>query len=233
VNFDRIKEIIDKVPITLILLGYLGYVGFQYYEFENDDASPKMAKMREITGLKDANKKYESQYKELNTFVRSLEQKKIEMRELAKQLQEVKAGLSEDIDVPGFMKMVTTEGKKLNLSILALKPIGHNNHEFYGEVNFSLTYRGVFLQLVAFLERLSSLSRIIQIDKLIATSSVVNSGTRSGQLVLLNGEMNLKVFKYIGSHEDTLGRADANSNANPASTPSAISKALGGGVGTK
>ncbi len=201
---EKIKETIDKVPIVLMLVAYLAYNMFQYYTFETDSDSPKGALLRQIKTSKETNAKLQKKYEELTAFAKSLEQKKIALRELAGKLQEVKVTLSENVDVPGFMKMVTTEATKLNLSVLTLKPSGSEPQKFYGKVKFVLGFQGIFLQLVSFIQRLSNLSRIIHIDSI----KVESVGSNVSKFIMLKGELELVVFRYIGSQEDKLGAAE-------------------------
>lgn len=200
-NADALKDIVAKLPTTLLLVAYLAYLGFQYYSFDYDDASPKKAREKEIVALKQINVKLTEKYKQLDKFAKSLEVKKVELRGLAKELQEVKTVLTENFDVPGVMKLVTTEAKKLNFSVLGLKPMGTEKRQFYGEATFVLNFKGVYTQLVAFLDRLSNLNRIVQADKV----KIASTGPGTGKFVLIEGEIELKVFNYIGSTEDSLG----------------------------
>ncbi len=205
---ENIKETFEKIPINFLLVLFVAYLGFTYFSFESDELSQKKVKQKEIAVLRGVNTKLESKYRELNLFVKSLEKKKIDLRKLAMELQDVKAVLTENIDVPGFMKLVTTEAKRLNFSVLSLKPKGSKSHGFYAEESFDLTFRGVFVQFAQFLDRIANLTRIIQIENLKITSV----GSNSGRFVILEGFMELKVFKYLGSVEDLIGKSEGESS---------------------
>jgi Tfp pilus assembly protein PilO len=230
VNSDKLKEIIEKIPFSFLLVLYLGYLGSEYYAFENDEASAKVMKVKEVSNQKAMNLRLEAKVKELSQFAKTLDQKKVELRRLAQDLQEVKASLPESVDVPAFMKMIITEAKKLNLTVMGLNPTGVANQEYYAEQSFTLTFRCIFAQLVAFLDRLSNLNQIVRIDAI----RLRTSGSDSARFVFVEGELELSTFKYRGSKADTLGQTNEPGAATPSnvSDPNASKPALPGGTGT-
>jgi Tfp pilus assembly protein PilO len=213
VNTDRIIELINRFIIPVVFL-LLAYVGYDTYTFFTDPAQPILTKQKEIDTANLNRTKLEKKLKEVNTFVESLEQKKVELRRLAQELQGMKETLSDRVDTANFMKMVLTESKKVGVTVLSLKPAGSVSKEYYTEQNFSFQYRGVFAQVVNFLERMTNVAEIVRVDNF----NMKPVGVSKGKLVQLEGTLELKTFTYLGSKADTLGSADPKSDgANPKS----------------
>lgn len=201
-KIEEISAQINRIPFSILLIGAIAYFGYDYYTFDYDPGSPKNLKIAENRALKENNLKLGIKIKENTEFLQTLEQKKQYLRGLARELQEAKVTFSDTSDTPGFMKMVAIEAKKLNLSVLGLKPKPLVPGQYYAEMPFEMKFQGVFVQLVAFLNRLSNLNRIIQPDSI--RIKVVGGNTT--RFVLLDGEIELKIFKYVGSKEDEIGK---------------------------
>lgn len=206
---EKIKELIDKIPIGLILTCYLAYLGYDYYSFANSGSSPLGIKKAEIAGAKNANAKLQKKIKELDIFVKNLETKKSELRNLAQELQNMKGTLSENLDLPLFMKMVFTEAKKVGISVESLEPIQPVAQEYYSEIGFKMTFKGVFSQLIDFLDRLSNVTQIIRADRI----NLNSTGVSAGKYAEIHGELIISTYKYQGSKADVLGKVDNSSNS--------------------
>jgi Tfp pilus assembly protein PilO len=200
VSNERINEIIEKIPITLLLVCYFGYLGFDYYSFIKDESSPLLMKSANIEAVTQSNKKIEERIKKLDDFLKSLDAKKVELRRLAQELHETQGTLSETIDVPAIMKMTLTEAEKVGLRVLSLTPSGSNAKEYYVEQTFQLTFRGVYIQLIAFLKRLSAVRQIVRVD----TFKIKPLVSNRSRFVELDGTLEIKTYKYLGSKADSL-----------------------------
>ena len=73
---------------------------------------------------------------EAEEFYKSLNVKREQIRIQADQLSEKKAIISEEVDVPAFIKMLVTEAKRVGLSVYSIKPAKENKEQFYIEQNF-------------------------------------------------------------------------------------------------
>ncbi|OFZ78787.1 MAG: hypothetical protein A2583_09665 [Bdellovibrionales bacterium RIFOXYD1_FULL_53_11] len=197
------KNIFERVPFGLLLVLFLGYEGYGLYSFLNDASSPLLQKKSQIeTSRKEINSLKE-QLKQAEEFYRTLEAKKIQLRELAKKLDEMKGTLSEQLDVPGFMKTVVTEAKRIGIKVLGLKPKGAVVKEFYIEQPFEMAFHGVYVQLVVFLERIASSQKITRVDNF----SIKSVGSSLSKYVELDGTVELKVYRYLASKADELAKS--------------------------
>lgn len=196
-NTDKINEIIDKIPINLLMLIYLLYLGLDYYNFTSESASPLVQKQQEISAAKNQMEKSDKKIKELNLFVKTLDLKKSEIRRMTQELDDVKASLPEVIDIPRIMKMMITEAKKAGISVTSLRPTSPKDSEFYTEQPFTLTFRGIYPQLMTLLDRLSNITDIIRVDHF-----NIKAGDPSRKYVELEGSLEIKIYKYLSNRAD-------------------------------
>ncbi len=195
---EQIKNLINKVPIKILVFLFILYEGLELHQFTSDPGSPLNTKQLEIVAAKGVRTKLDAKIKEANAFVKTLEKKKSEILKLTLELQSMKETLSDRADVPTFMKMIITESKKLGVTVLSLKPVGNSAKEYYVEQNFKFTFRCVFAQLTSFLERLSNVSEIVRVESF-EMKPVSNS---LGKFVLLDVGIEMKTYKYVGSAAD-------------------------------
>lgn len=199
-NLDRLREFMEKIPVPLLTMGVLGYFGYDYYTFMNGSDSPLFMKNTELTSVQAENDKLRTRVLALTKFIRELESKKAELRQLAVKLDEMKATLSDSFDVPSFMQMTVTEAKKIGLTVVALRPQERINREYYAEQPFEFSFKGVYVQLLVFLHRLSQSQTIVRVDNF----SLHPSGARSTGYTSLEGTVQIKGYHYIRSKADEL-----------------------------
>jgi len=202
VNLDQLNELAKKIPVGLVFAAFCAYQAYLYYDFDSSPDAPLAAKKREIAAAKEARKKWDQKLQEANSFVRTLDGKKVELRKAALELQGMKETLSERLDIPAFMKMTITESKKLGINVVSLKPTGSDKKEFYTEQGFTLNVRCVFAQLVSFFERMSNVSDIVRVDNF--TIRPITPAT--ARYVMLDVVLNLKTYRYLGSNADKLSK---------------------------
>ena len=202
-NLEGLKEILNKLPLTAILVVFLGWLAYDYHDFTNSPDSPLLQKQGNLESLKKSNQEAVTKIKEANEFFRALDVKKSELRALAQQLSEMKATLTEDLDVPNLIKGVITEARKVGLTVVSIKPTEAKKYEYYGEQAFELAFKGVYVQLLVFLERLSSFERIVRIDNI----DMKRISSSVATYVELGGVIQLKAYRYLGSKADEVANA--------------------------
>ena len=163
---DQVKEILNKIPYLMVIVTYGLWMGYKTYLFKTDTSSPLVRKQAEISGKKNDIKTQEAKKKDLITFEKNLDVKREELRALAVRLNETKASLNEDLDVPALIKTVITEAKKIGLRVEGLRPSGEEQKEFYVESRFKLPFRGAYAQLVVFLDIISRVNKNFRVDYL-------------------------------------------------------------------
>lgn len=200
---EKLKELLQKVPWQALLVVYLLLQGWAYYEFTTSPESPLIQKQGQIVEAKKEITALGAKLKSAQEFFRSLDQKRAEIRALTQALDEMKNALTEELDVPAFVKLVATEAKKLGVNVASIRPTTSKEHEYYIEQAFDLNFSCVYVQLVVFLERIASLEKIVRIDDML----IRRLGSSTAQYVELGGTLQLKAYKYLGSKADDVARA--------------------------
>jgi Tfp pilus assembly protein PilO len=202
-NTEKIKAIVDRIPISLIMVLWAGWLGYEYWTFTTAPESPLLQKQAEVDSVKKENLALQVKLKQANDFFKSLDVKKTELRKLAQNLEELKGTLSTNVDIPGFTKMLVTEANRVGLHVLGLRPKEIVSREYYQEQPFELTFRGVYVQLLVYLDRLANVQNIVRVD-FFDIHPVSSSAAR---FVELEGTVQVNAYKYIGTKADEIGGA--------------------------
>lgn len=197
-DFEKVKEILDRIPFVGMLMVYLLWVGYQTYGFLEDPASPLQMKKTDVVKQEEKNKQLDQKVKAAKEFYKNLDVKRLTLRNLTGQLNETRATLSEENDIPGFIKLVVTEAKKVGLTVSSIQPTTETVKELWVEQKFEMQYRGVFVQLLVFLQRLANLQKIIRSDEI----DLKPVGQSNGRFVEIEGRMILQTFRYSASKTD-------------------------------
>ena len=72
---DRIKELLEKIPYTLVVIALLGWTGWSYYRFTSGGDSERNAKQAELDTVQKETDAIQAKIKAANEFYRSLDQK--------------------------------------------------------------------------------------------------------------------------------------------------------------
>ncbi len=200
---DKLKELLQKIPWQALLVCYVLLQAWGYYEFISSPESPLIQKIGQVVEAKKEIAALSTKVKAAQEFFRSLDAKRAEIRALTLQLDEMKNALTEELDVPAFIKLVATEAKKLGVNVTSIRPTVAKEHEYYFEQAFDLSFNCVYVQLLVFLERIASLEKIVRIDDLL----IRRSGPSTARYVELVGTLQLKAYRYLGSKADEVARA--------------------------
>jgi Tfp pilus assembly protein PilO len=210
-NSELIAPLIKKAILGIFVLVIFTF-GYDYYTFENDADSPLNTKKAEIVAMQTKIAGLQTKVKQAEEFYRTLENKKAELRRYAEQLSELKATVSESLDVPAFMKLIVTEAKKVGLGVVGLKPTKLTLHKYYAEQAFEMSFQGVFVQLLVFLDRMSHAQKIVRVDNFAMKPKSGNIG----KFIELVGTVEIKSYYYINTPEDEIGKTPPGGASAPA-----------------
>lgn len=199
-TYDRIKDLLEKIPFTLLAIAYGAYTGWGYFQFMTSEESVLFSKKTEYEAIQTETNSLKTRVEKTRQFLNTLDQKRVELRRLAQELEGTKATLSETLDVPGFMKTVITEAQRVGLTVVSLKPGDQTKRALYYEQPFNLEFRGVYVQLISFLDRIANLQKIVRAENL--TLQPVSD--QSAKYVELAGTVRLNAYRYIGSKADEI-----------------------------
>ncbi len=195
---NKLAEILQRVPLGLVLGLYVAYVGYDYYNFMNDPASPLLQKKAQLAQTQALNQQMKAKIKKAEDFYHQLDQQKAEIRAMVGELGQIKATLSDEIDVAAFIKTLVTEAGKVGLTVQSIKPTEPKAADYYVEQPFDLSFKGVYAQLFVFLDRLSKLDRIVRVDRF----DVHEEGPNNVAFVTLDGTIQIKTYRYLASKAD-------------------------------
>jgi len=199
-----------KGLLHLTFFVIVGYLGWDFYSFTTDPTSELGTHVAALAEKKNAIAVKEKKIAEAKTFYQNLEKKRDELRKLSTELATMKSTLTENNDVPAFMKLVLNEAKRVGLMVTSLSPLASQPKQYYIEQPFDLAFQGVYVQLIAFLDRLAQAERIVRIDDF--TVKPRGNSVRGNKFVELEGSIKVRSFVYLGTTEDavaTSGGSDA------------------------
>lgn len=207
---EKLAETLQRFPVGLIFWLFVGYQGYQYAEFQYMDSSSKKELETQVQSAKDQTEALRKRKKEVEVFFQSVEQKKAEVRALSESLSGMRATLSESLDVPAFMSYVVSEAKRVGLSVVSFTPGIPTPRDYYVEQPFDMSFHGVFVQLLVFLDRLSQGQKLARIDEF---DIHPRSGSSSGRYVDIEGSVKINAYYYLGTKEDDMAKNPSGSTA--------------------
>jgi Tfp pilus assembly protein PilO len=202
---------------SLVHIGFFllaAYAGWDYYTYTTDPSSDLGLKRAELQAKAADAVAKEQKVQEAKEFFRTVEKKRDELRALSNELATMKSTLTESIDTPTFMKLVLTEAKRVGLSVTSLSPLSSQARTYYTEYPFELNFQGVYVQLIAFLDRLSQAERIVRVDDF--TIKPRNTASRASKFTDLEGSIKIRSFVYRGTDEDTMASQGGSDKMKPA-----------------
>ena len=99
-----------------------------------------------------------------------------------------------------FLQMISTEAQKIGLRVVTIRPTQEKASDYYVSKIIELEFEGAFVQVIAFLKKMSEVKRLTKIQDFTMTSK----GNSEAQLVPLAGRLEVEVFRYKVTDEDTL-----------------------------
>jgi len=189
---EQLKTFLNKIPYLLIAVACVGWLAWDHYEYIAGLNSPLKQKEIEISQAKSDLAIFDKKKKEVEEFLRNLDTQRQKLRTLTQELSDMQGTLSDEMDIAEFIKMVVTEAKKVGLTVSGLQPTPEVKKELYYEQSFNMEFKGIYVQLLIFLQRISKVKKIIRTDEI--TISPSSSGV--GQYVEIRGKLVLKTFRY-------------------------------------
>jgi len=193
-------EMLKVFPFWILGVLALAWHGYLYYDFENGETSQKQILNQQLEGVRQNITQIESKILEAKSFEQSLEAKKLELRAKNEELQSMSVVLTSEIDIASFVRLVSSEAKKLGLKIGSIKPSGEQTSNYYAYTRVAIEYEAVFVQLVQFLRVLSETDKINRVSEF----NIRIAREQTPRLVPLRGTLYVDVFRYLYTEEDKL-----------------------------
>lgn len=191
-----------NLVLNFIFLGILGYLAWDVYSFYNDVLSPYVQAQNEIVRLQSEVETKTKRLQEARNFYESLEKKRQELRGLVEMLGSMKATIPEVFDQSEFVRMLSAEAKKIGITLTRIEESPETKRDYFVEKPFMLSFKGVYIQLIAFMDRLSQLEKVIRVDEYTLKPRTADSAKQ--KYVDVEGTMKIKGFYYLGTAEDDM-----------------------------
>ena len=94
---------------------------------------------------------------QLKSYEEKLENAKLEFKIVTKKLPEKK-------EIPSLLSSISQSGRDAGLDFVLFQPLPERDKDFYAEIPVSITVKGNYHNVVLFFDKVSRLSRIVNID---------------------------------------------------------------------
>lgn len=205
---ENLLKLLARLPIIPLAALYCGWLVYDHYDWLN---SPQSELGQKHTQLEGAKTELEATKKKLASgeeFLKNLDAIRERIRTLTAQLESTKASLSAELDIAGFVRLITLEVKKLGFQIKAIKPETEKKDEYYTEVPFSVTFKGAYVQMLVFFDRVSKFQQLIRIGDF----ALHPTGNNLTKYVELEATVKLVAYKYLGTAADDVIHKDSMKN---------------------
>lgn len=154
------KAVLYGLVVVAVLVGYY----YLYY-------TPVKA---QIDALQQQKVTLEGKIKEQRIIAKDLETFKKEVVKLEVQLNELLEQLPNSSEIPKLLRNISDVGKESGLDFLKFAPKGEVPREFYAEIPVDISVNGGFHDFGMFLDRVSRLSRIVNISDVLFDRPVIS-----------------------------------------------------------
>lgn len=192
----------------------LVYFGYDYYSFTSTTDSPLAQKKAVLSSKIAEGTKIKAKINDAKEFYRTFEKKRVALRDLTIQLDSLKSTLSDRVEMSVFIKTVVQEAEKVGLTVLSIKPLGQEKGNFYLQQSFDLTFSGVYVQFMLFLDHIANLERIMRIENV----ELKRIGKPTDAYVEISGKIQVRSYSYLGTKADDLAKELNNSAADKPNT---------------
>lgn len=160
---ERIKsweETSSKREKILLIIGTIFVPLFLFYKFYYLPAKEKIKILHEDI------KKLELEIAKLETFVKREKELEAQLKNRKIFLEEIKAILPTEKEVPQLLKDVNAMAKKNGLEILKFTPGNEEKKDYYNIIFFDMQVKGTFPELIKFLNDVEKLPRLVTLNSI-------------------------------------------------------------------
>jgi type IV pilus assembly protein PilO len=148
----------------------------------------------QVAGLKSQLQELDRKYKEQKAVADDLVTFQQNTKKLEEDLRQALTQLPREKEIPSLLRDIYTLGKKSGILFKSFTPQAEANRSLYSEVPIKLSLSGSYHEVAVFFDRISKLSRIVNISDLNVTI-----GKSEETDVTLNIECTATTFVFNGS----------------------------------
>ena len=130
-----------------------------------------LPKVKKIEDLKKEQQTLDSRLLRAKAKVRQLKHLENEMQKAQAEFKMVKKKLPEQKEIPSLLANISRSGHESGLEFLLFQPGPEIRKDFYAEIPVSIQVSGSYHEVALFFDKVSRLSRIVNIDNINMTSN--------------------------------------------------------------
>lgn len=162
-DINQILQQLERLPqaarMGILAAVFAAVIGIYWVGFYSGERQKLQAKRSQLTEI-------QSEIAEARAVASNLKSFQEQRELLRKELQGALQRLPNDTELPGLLTDISGLGKKSGLEIRAFNPGQKISRGFYAEVPIQIEFYGSYHDLAVFFDRLSRLSRIVNITEL-------------------------------------------------------------------
>jgi type IV pilus assembly protein PilO len=182
-----------QIALCIVALG-IGIFCYETYDFHTNDV-PKME--QEVQRLQGLVSDKQRELKKLQEFSQNIDKIKQELHEINLQLESALEHMPRTFNLAELLRKLTMLAQNSGVELVTFRP--HRSDEkkdgaFYSTIAIEFELKGTFPQTLVFLDQLSRLKRIVNIEVL-RIRPVDSSSSRSGAL-LATTNTTIRTFRF-------------------------------------
>lgn len=176
--FEKVGKLTKTQRILICVLSALVIIGpMIYFSF--------IPKHKEIESLTNQLKDLEQQLVVAKEKAKDLEKVRAQVKEAELKFQEAKKALPEKEEIPSLLTSISYSGQDSGLEFLLFQPESEKGKGFYAEIPVSINVKGSYHNTVIFFEKVSKLSRIVNIKNIRVTQSSPGKVVKENELTIM------------------------------------------------
>ncbi len=186
--FGKIEKISKAQRIFIYCASMTLLIGlFAYFIY--------LPRMKIIKGLNKEYQQWEEKLVSARNKAAQLNKYRAEMKKAELQFREAKEALPEKNEIPALLTSISQSGQDVGLEFLLFQPKSEINKGFYAEIPVSIKVTGSYQNVVFFLDKIASLSRIVNVMDIKISPSKDNK--TSGKVNKLITECTAVTYKFV------------------------------------
>ncbi len=192
---EELVNRISKIPLTqriLILAGVIIAVLLLNYFFF---VSPRQ---KEIARADRSIQKLDSELVQKQAIARNLPRYRVEVERLKQRLNEALTLLPNEAEIPELLQKIAARVEQSDCEMETFEPEGELVSGFYARIPVKMTIAGNFHSIMVFFDKVSKLSRIVNVSDIELKSPKVEN-----KKVVLRADFTATTFKFVDRAEDS------------------------------
>lgn len=134
----------------------------------------------------------EQQRAQTEGYVQNLAKYEARLNELQQNLNEARAQLPDEADVPQLLAQLDNRARQAGLAISRFEPKTEVAKDFYAEIGFDMDVRGSYHEIATFIDSVGKLDRIVNVSEI-----TMKDPKTVNQKVVVGSEFVIKTYRFL------------------------------------